>query len=179
MDNLWKDKDAKKAIKQYADVSEDVALRVYTSRLIGAELIPVGQREPIGTLAPIAGNDPILARYHGEARTWTTATPVVLPGHDHRRGQSRPDRSARRLLRHAGIPEAMVERVTMEPAGRLLGSEMPTRYRRPRHLSKYPCQHMSIRWRQPVTGPIALGAGVGYGLGIFMPADDRGRRANL
>ena len=37
MDNLWKDKDAKKAIKQYKDVSEDVALRVYTSRLIGAE----------------------------------------------------------------------------------------------------------------------------------------------
>ena len=37
MKNLWKDKDAKKAIKQYADVSEDVALRVYTSRLIGAE----------------------------------------------------------------------------------------------------------------------------------------------
>jgi rhamnose utilization protein RhaD (predicted bifunctional aldolase and dehydrogenase)/NAD(P)-dependent dehydrogenase (short-subunit alcohol dehydrogenase family) len=37
MENLWKDKDAKKAIKQYKDVSEDVALRVYTSRLIGAE----------------------------------------------------------------------------------------------------------------------------------------------
>jgi rhamnulose-1-phosphate aldolase/alcohol dehydrogenase len=37
MDNLWKDKDAKQAIKQYSDISEDVALRVYTSRLIGAE----------------------------------------------------------------------------------------------------------------------------------------------
>ena len=37
MENLWNDKDANKAIKQYSDVSEDVALRVYTSRLIGAE----------------------------------------------------------------------------------------------------------------------------------------------
>ena len=37
MENLWKDKEAKKAIKQYADVSEDVALRVYTSRLIGSD----------------------------------------------------------------------------------------------------------------------------------------------
>ena len=37
MDNQWNNKDAKKAIKQYPDVSEDVALRVYTSRLIGAE----------------------------------------------------------------------------------------------------------------------------------------------
>jgi rhamnose utilization protein RhaD (predicted bifunctional aldolase and dehydrogenase)/NAD(P)-dependent dehydrogenase (short-subunit alcohol dehydrogenase family) len=37
MENRWKDKDAEAAIKLYADVSEDVALRVYTSRLIGAE----------------------------------------------------------------------------------------------------------------------------------------------
>jgi len=37
MENRWSDRDAEAAIKQYADVSEDVALRVYTSRLIGAE----------------------------------------------------------------------------------------------------------------------------------------------
>jgi rhamnulose-1-phosphate aldolase/alcohol dehydrogenase len=37
MENRWNDKDAEAAIAQYADVSEDVALRVYTSRLIGAE----------------------------------------------------------------------------------------------------------------------------------------------
>ncbi|MCH6580436.1 MAG: bifunctional aldolase/short-chain dehydrogenase [Nitrospinae bacterium] len=37
MENRWKDKDAEAAIAQYADVAEDVALRVYTSRLIGAD----------------------------------------------------------------------------------------------------------------------------------------------
>jgi len=37
MENRWQDKEAKKAIKQYADVAEDVALRVYTSRLIGSD----------------------------------------------------------------------------------------------------------------------------------------------
>ena len=94
------------------------------SRLIGAELIPPDQDEPIGTLTPIVGNDPILARYCGDARTWTTATPVVLPGHDHRRGRPRPDRLVERLLRHAGIPEKMVERMTIEPGGRLRGSEI-------------------------------------------------------
>ncbi len=35
MQNEWKDADAKAAIQQYKDVCEDVALRVYTSRLIG------------------------------------------------------------------------------------------------------------------------------------------------
>ncbi len=158
-------------------VEEDNWLDVL-SRLIGAELIPSHRREPIGTLAPVAADDPMLARYCGEALTWTTATPVVLPGHDHRRGRSRPERSARRLLRHAGIPETIVEGVTMEPAGRLRGSEMPTQYRRPQHLAKYPCQHMSIRWRKPVTGPVALGAGIGYGLGLFLPVDDRRQSAN-
>ena len=105
-------------------------------RLIGAELVPEGQTQPIGILTPVERQDPILAMYCGEAETWTTATPVVLPGHDHRRGRARPGRSVRRLLRHAGIPEAMVERATMEPAGRLRGSEAPARYDRPRHLAK-------------------------------------------
>ena len=37
MENKWKDSAAKAAIKQYNDVHEDIALRVYTSRLIGAD----------------------------------------------------------------------------------------------------------------------------------------------
>ncbi len=37
MKNRWNDKDAADAIKTYKDVSEDIALRVYTSRLIGAD----------------------------------------------------------------------------------------------------------------------------------------------
>ena len=149
------------------------------SRLIWADLIPEGQREPIGMLAPIVGNDPILSKYCGEATVWTTATPVVLPGHDSRRGRSRPERIVGRLLRHAHIPEAMVNGVTMEPTARLRGSDIPARYGRPNHLSKYPCRHMSVRWTRPVTGPVVLGAGIGYGLGLFVPVDDRKWNANL
>ena len=37
MENKWNDSDAKAAIKKYSDVAEDIALRVYTSRLIGAD----------------------------------------------------------------------------------------------------------------------------------------------
>jgi len=37
MKNRWNDSDASAAIKTYKDVSEDIALRVYTSRLIGAD----------------------------------------------------------------------------------------------------------------------------------------------
>lgn len=149
------------------------------SRLIWADLIPEGQHEPIGMLAPVVGYDPILSKYCGEATVWTTATPVVLPGHDSRRGRLRPERIVGRLLRHAHIPEAVVNGVTMEPAARLRGSDTPTRYGRPDHLSKYPCRHMSVRWTRPVTGPVVLGAGIGYGLGLFVPVDDRRWNANL
>ena len=153
-------------------VGEDVWLDV-VARLIGAELIPAGGREPVGTLAPIRDVDPILARYCGESEFWTTATPVVLPGHDGRRGRLRPQRAVRRLLRHAGIAEAMAARVSMEPAALLPGSAASARYRRPRHLAEYPCVHMSIRWSVSVSGPLALGAGAGYGLGLFLPDDRR------
>ena len=142
------------------------------SRLPGEPLIRARQQVPFAILAPLASPDPMMDRYRGEAICWTSATPVVLLGHDHRRGRPRPHRSIRRLLRHAGIAEALVESVTMEPAGRLPGSECPARYRRPQHLAYYPCQHMSVRWKIPVTGPLALGAGIGYGLGLFMPAQD-------
>ena len=37
MENRWQDEEAEKAIRLYADVAEDVALRVYTSRLIGSD----------------------------------------------------------------------------------------------------------------------------------------------
>ena len=159
-------------------VDEDDWLDVL-SRLIGAELVPEGRGAPVGVLTPIAGRagrDPVFDRYRGTSRTWTTATPVVLPGRDHRRGRPRPERSVRRMLRHAGVPEAMLEEATMEPAGRLAGSASPRLYRRPRHLAGYPCAHMSLRWRAPVAGPIALGAGVGYGLGLFLPVEGVRRR---
>lgn len=37
MENKWNDSEARATIEKYKDVSEDVALRVYTSRLIGAD----------------------------------------------------------------------------------------------------------------------------------------------
>ena len=151
-------------------VAEDVWLDVL-SRLAGAELVPEGERAPAAVLSPAPEDDPVVARYCGVAAAWTTATPVVLPGHDSRRGKPRPDRAARRLLRHAGIAEALAESAAMEPAGRLAGSDRPARYLRPRHLAAWPCRHMSIRWRRPVAGPIVLGAGAGYGLGLFMPRE--------
>lgn len=143
-----------------------------TERLAGRSLVPVGRQAPAAILVPITARDPVTASFRGSARVWTTATPVVLPGYDRRRGKPRPERALRRLFRHAGIAESLVESVTLEPAGRLAGSTHPARYRRPCHLAHYPCRHMTVIWKHRVTGPVALGAGIGYGLGLFLPSSE-------
>ena len=152
-------------------VDED-AWRSVVSRLAGASLVAEAGGETVGMLAPIAEPDPMLARYRGEGRCWTSATPVVLPGWDSVRRRPRPERSARRLLRHAGISEALLERAVFSRAPRLRGSVHPLACRRPRHLARYPCLHLTVEWTEPVRGPFALGAGTGYGLGLFVPAQE-------
>ena len=152
-------------------VDEDV-WRSVVSRLPGAALVAQASGEAVGMLAPIAEPDPMLGRYRGEGRCWTSATPVVLPGYDSLRGRLRPERSVRRLLRHAGIAEALVERAAFERGSRLRGSAHPLSYRRPGHLARYPCLHVTVEWTEPVRGPLALGAGTGYGLGLLVPVGE-------
>ena len=152
-------------------VDED-AWRGVVSRLPGTALIAEASGEAFGMLAPLVLSDPMLARYRGTGRRWTSATPVVLPGFDSLRGRQRPERSVSRLLRHAGISESLVERATFERAKRLRGSARPRSYRRPAHLARYPCVHLTLEWTVPVRGPLSLGAGTGYGLGLFVPVEE-------
>ena len=142
------------------------------SRLPGAALVAQASGEALGMLAPIVGPDPMLGRYRGEGRCWTSATPVVLPGYDSLRGRLRPERSVRKLLRHAGVAEALLERASFARGSRLRGSAHPLSYRRPGHLPRYPCLHLTVEWTVPVQGPLALGAGVGYGLGLLVPVGE-------
>ena len=131
-----------------------------------------------GFLAPLPRTDPVLARFLGEGPVWTSATPVVLPGWDSRRGRTRPARAVRRLLRHAGVGEDLLAAAVLEPRPRLAGSGHAPSYRRPAHLAPYPATHLSLAWTSPVRGPLALGAGAGYGLGLLVSVEaallDRG-----
>ena len=143
------------------------------ARLAGRALVPEHARLPMGMLAPLERGDAVLRMFRCEAVVWTTATPVVLPGRDHRRGRPRPHRALARLLRHAGVAQALLESATLEPAPRIAGCADAARYRRPRHLARYPVTHLSVTWCTAVAGPLALGAGAGCGLGLLVPAPDR------
>ena len=141
-------------------------------RLGGSVLTEGASGLPVAALEPIdVRDDGVTDLYTGEAREWTTAVAAVLPGHDQRRGKPRPARAARRLLRFAGIPESAVEDVRFEAAAVVSGAGQSAEAPVPSHLARYPRSHVTVRFRDRVTGPFWLGAGVGWGLGLLVACE--------
>lgn len=84
MKNRWNDSDASEAIKTYKDVSEDLALRVYTSRLIGADpalVIHGGGNTSVKSTAKTRVGDEVNMLYvKGSGWDLDTLEPPGLPG---------------------------------------------------------------------------------------------------
>ncbi|MDA0690644.1 MAG: bifunctional aldolase/short-chain dehydrogenase [Nitrospinae bacterium] len=84
MKNRWNDKDAEAAIKTYNDVSEDLALRVYTSRLIGADpalVIHGGGNTSVKSTAKTRVGEEVPVLYvKGSGWDLDTLQPPGLPG---------------------------------------------------------------------------------------------------
>lgn len=164
-------------------------------RLPGQELVDLDNRVR-GMLTDLAGSDWVLRRYTEPAAVWSTVTPVLLPGYDdpaHIRRRIDDNRSAaekvnllerlagrveellRKALRHAGYPEELIQHAELEwrKVGFRPGTEPADRYVLPDHLKKFPPYHVRVRWRDPhgrpipVAGPVCVGAGRYYGLGLF------------
>jgi CRISPR-associated protein Csb2 len=138
-------------------------------RLVGADLAPPGA-QTVALLVPAPGDDRLKPAYLNPASCWCTATPLILPGWDTRRGKPRPMRALRRLLAHANIDQDLLQSADFQRAPMLAGALTCAAARLPRHLEDRPRIHLRLRWRQPVPGPIALGAGIGYGYGLLRAA---------
>jgi CRISPR-associated protein Csb2 len=130
------------------------------------------------------------------ASTWATVTPVVLPGFDDpghlrrrlKKGVSaeeqprllarldaRVDGLVRRAIEQAGFPAALAKAADIDfrETGFFAGTDLAGRYRVPRHLERLPRIHVRIQWRDAegaphrMPGPICIGGGRFYGLGLF------------
>jgi CRISPR-associated protein Csb2 len=153
-------------------------------------------REPLGVLSLLPAADPVVRSYLRPSSTWATVTPVVLPGHDdpaHYRRRLKDgvkseeqkrllgilsERVAgliRKAITQAGISQAMADmaRIEWRKAGYWRGTELADRYGVPDHLKRFPRYHVKIQWRDEsgqsitVPGPICLGGGRFYGLGLM------------
>lgn len=120
---------------------------------------------------------PVLAA----SKVWISATPFVLTRHPKLRGDTKggavpkrvvdgPEDQLRLELSRRGFPEpAKVEPL---PRARLRGRELPWlafyRWRGRGSRVEHACG-FRLEFEEPVRGPIALGYGAHYGLGLFLP----------
>lgn len=158
----------------------------------GVDLIDEETGEVQAVLAATSRNDRVFSRYVSESYSWTTVTPMVLPGHDDPGGlrerlrkardgeEQRPllerlmkrrEGLVRKALRQAGFGDelAFSAQIETRETGFMAGVERASRYAVPSHLVKSPRLHVKLTWPVKVAGPICIGRGRFSGLGLFAP----------
>jgi CRISPR-associated protein Csb2 len=154
------------------------------------------QKRPVALLSLIPATEKVVGYYIQTAVAWATVTPVVLPGYDDpkhfrrrmereigaeeqkvllERLDDRIDGLLRKAIVQAGLPQVLADHAEIEwrKVGFWPGTDLADRYGVPDHLNRFPRFHVKIQWRDtqnrpvPVSGPICLGGGRFYGLGLF------------
>jgi len=154
-----------------APVGEEAALQHLANQLDGIQLQPEGN-----------GPRPILERIHGDnvtkqylntSQDWATVTPVILPGHDDHKA-AKTEQLIQKALRQSGIDQpceftwsALPNFKNCLPAYKYDRNKRHIGYFRPNHLEGLTAVHLRLKFKQPVRGPIAIGAGRHCGLGVF------------
>jgi CRISPR-associated protein Csb2 len=136
--------------------------------LPGQFLFDERTNEPKAMLAPLGDGDWVLQQYVKPSETWATVTPVVLPGSDDGKF-AKGEKLFFKALAHAGYsPDALAE-IEFRNVPIWASGDLSLRYSQPDYLRQghWSVHHMRVRWRKPIRGPLALGAGRHCGLGIF------------
>jgi CRISPR-associated protein Csb2 len=126
----------------------------------------------------------LAGRWAGPSRVWRTKTPFVLSRHPKLRGESgnkrwvdSPEEQLRRALRDQSLPwqddQVLVElyRDRGEAPG---GLPWAAFHRRRAGRTGVSLFGVRLEFSEPVQGPIALGFGCHFGLGLFAPIDRSG-----
>lgn len=115
-------------------------------------------------------SDKMLERYVKDGRAWCTVTPVILPGFDDGK-RAKAEKLLMAALRQADLPLDALAELTMRKAPFWPGSQHPRQYFVPDYLRHLPGWHVRLAFREPVPGPLAIGAGRHAGLGILARSD--------
>jgi CRISPR-associated protein Csb2 len=120
---------------------------------------------PVARLVETAEMDGAIRPYFGISDTWSTITPLVLPGHDD--GGKKAGRLAYKALANEGIPVGTIRELEVQKAPFHRGSLRAGDYMGAAHMNKYPQYHVRIILDRPIAGPVLAGVGRHYGLGLF------------
>jgi CRISPR-associated protein Csb2 len=117
-----------------------------------------------------------LDAFLGSARSWTTVTPFVPPRFIKRRGANTLEGQVRAELRSRGLPEPERIQCKSFPERGDLPEKQASHFRhviRRRRLGNPPPQDLGVfvrvQFQDPINGPICLGYGSHFGLGLFVP----------
>jgi CRISPR-associated protein Csb2 len=180
-----------------APAGDDAWLDHVARRLAGQQLQALnaefgvnenGQPKPGPILVPLSrSGDSVTRRYTGLATVWHSFTPVILPGHnDFKRDKTRF--LIERALSQVGVEQpcdfewsAFSRFRKSYTAHKYNRDRRPQGYIRPNHLLSQPAVHLTLRFhdgsaeKRPVAipGPLALGAGRHFGLGLFVAVDQQ------
>ena len=135
-----------------------VAIDALVGRGIEASVEPRGDEE-----RPLAANP---RRWRGPSRVWVTAFPAI---HE-RRGVSGLA-EATRWCRHASLPDPVAFRACRTPLLPGAVDLAPVEVNRPGRPA-LPYSHAELRFAEPISGPIVVGAGRQRGFGLCVPVDD-------
>jgi CRISPR-associated protein Csb2 len=122
-------------------------------------------------LLNVESEDRVVSAHLWQARTWSSVTPVVLPGFDDGK-QAKAERLLVKAVQQAGMPVEAIEDVVLRRAPFWPGSRHPRLYQRPAYLRDLPAWHVRVRFGEPIPGPLAIGAGRHCGLGLFVRGED-------
>lgn len=164
--------------------------------LSGRDLVDEDRGRSVALLSLLPSKEKIVRCYVEPADTWATVTPVVLPGYDDpahyrrrlKRGTTaeeqnrllvrlseRIDGLLRKAIIQAGFSQELAAHAELEwrKSGFWPGTDLAERYGVPDHLKRFSRWHVRLRWRDAqmrpvaVPGPLCLGGGRYYGLGLF------------
>ncbi|MCS7026831.1 MAG: type I-U CRISPR-associated protein Csb2 [Bryobacteraceae bacterium] len=119
----------------------------------------------------------------GTSRVWVSRTPFVPPRFLKPRGHNSLEGQVREELRVREFPELLAPPVVARPHEEAPGSKQAVWFRRfvrtrqgNGGLPPAGVFHLTLKFHVPVTGPLCLGWGAHFGLGLFVPVEEDGGR---
>lgn len=156
-------------------LGDEAWLKHLAGRLAGTILEAEHPDDRRPMLAPVSRSDNVTKRYLNPSQCWHSVSPVILPGNDDGK-PAKTRKLIRKALEHAGIEQPcsfawhkqsrfpkLPPALTSRPGEKVRG------FLRPDHLLRYKAVHLSLEFEdeQKVCGPLVLGAGRHYGLGLL------------
>jgi CRISPR-associated protein Csb2 len=140
----------------------------WASRTLRGQILLSEQQKEEALLLSVEHEDGVLPRYVSRSATWATVTPVVLPGSDEGKF-AKAEKLFLKALLHAGYSSEALADLEFRNVSFWPGGDLALTFQRPAYLKRdyWSVYHVRLRWRQPIAGPLAIGAGRHCGLGIF------------